>query len=162
MPYIIEWWVYLIGGVLILAIIGFIIFLSWRKRRTKTEAMIKRSAHEIAYEQLESLLSEKLIDKGEIKLFYLNLSNILRHYIENRFGLRAPEQTTEEFLASIHFNDILTANQKGMLKGFLQHCDLVKFAEHRPTNEDIQKTFDSCKEFIVETQLEKEAMQNAA
>jgi hypothetical protein len=156
MPYVIEWWVYVLGGVLILGSIGLFVFLSWRKRRAKTEAMIKISAHEIAYEQLESLLNEKLIEEGKVKLFYLKLSNILRHYIENRFGLRAPEQTTEEFLASIRFNDALTANHKGMLKGFLQHCDLVKFAEHSPTNEDIQNTFDSCKEFIVETEVVNE------
>ena len=35
----------------------------------------------------------------------------------------------------------------------MQHCDLVKFAEHSPTNEDIQKTFDACKEFILETEV---------
>ena len=41
---------------------------------------------------------------------------------------------------------------KQLLKKFLEHCDLVKFAEHHPSNDDIQATFDACKHFIVETQ----------
>ena len=50
-------------------------------------------------------------------------------------------------------SDGLTAPHKGLLKGFLGHCDLVKFAELRPATEDIQRTFDSCKMFIEETRM---------
>ena len=83
---------------------------------------------------------------------FLHLSNTLRHYIENRFTLRAPELTTEEFLADLRDNDVLIQSHKDLLKEFLQHCDLVKFAEHLPAKGEIQQAFDACKRFILETQ----------
>ena len=46
-------------------------------------------------------MEEGLIDKGEQKLFYLKISAILRHYVEDRFGMHAPENTTEEFLRDL-------------------------------------------------------------
>ena len=54
---------------------------------------------------------------------------MLRHYIEDRFGLRAPEQTTEEFLAELRQKHVFGERQKDLLRAFLEHCDLVKFAE---------------------------------
>ena len=114
--------------------------------------MITRAAHEIAYAALEELLAENLVAKGEMKTFYLRLSNILRHYIENRFDLSAPEQTTEEFLDDLRTRDALIPLHKELLKKFLQHCDMVKFARHQPTNEEIQQIFDACKQFIAETE----------
>ena len=100
-------------------------------------------------------MAEDLPRKGEIKPFYQRISDILRHYIENRFGLHAPEQTTEEFLGLMQASPALPPVYQGLLKEFLQHCDLVKFAEHVPSTEDIQNTFDACKNFIFETKAEE-------
>lgn len=131
-------------------LIGLAVFLIIHKRRRAgiVDAIIARPAHEIAFEGLEKLMAEKLIEKGEIKRFYERISDILRRYIEDRFGINAPEQTTEEFLAGLKAREDFPANHKLLLKKFLTHCDLVKFAEHRPQNEDIKQTFESCKEFI--------------
>ena len=85
-------------------------------------------------------------------MFYQRISGILRHYIENRFGLHAPEQTTEEFLTGLEAGYDFSGEHKLLLKTFLNHCDLVKFAEFQPNTEDIQKTFDSCKAFIRATE----------
>jgi hypothetical protein len=112
-----------------------------------------RSAHEIAYEELKRLLAEKLVEQGAVKDFYLRLSHILRHYIEDRFGLHAPERTTEEFLLDLGSTQALIPHHKELLKEFLNHCDMVKFAEHQPSTMEIQQTFDSCKQFIVETEI---------
>lgn len=121
-------------------------------RRKQAAPVVVVPAHEIAYRELERLIAEDLPGKGEIKEFYQRISDILRRYIENRFGLHAPEQTTEEFLAALGADATLAPSHKGLLKDFLQHCDLVKFAKHEPTTGDIQRTFDSCKNFIGETQ----------
>ena len=107
--------------------------------------------HEAAYRELERLISENLIEKGEVKAFYQAISGILRRYIENRFGIHAPEQTTEEFLAGLKTDTTFPEVYHTLLREFLRHCDLVKFAAHQPTTEDIQNTFDSCKKFITET-----------
>ena len=126
------------------------------KKRTLQERSTRIPPQEIAYRELEVLLAEKLIEKGRVKLFYMRITDILRHYIENRFGLRAPEQTTEEFLAELSRSNLLETSYKNLLKEFLNHCDLVKFAEYSPTNDEIQTSFDSCKEFIMTTKAGKQ------
>ncbi len=150
-------WLYALVGAAILCAVGFFGYQRWRKLRTGTKTVIGPPAHETAFAQLEELIQAKLIERGEVKLFYLRLSNTLRHYIEDRFALRAPELTTEEFLADLRDTDMLIQTHKALLKKFLQHCDLVKFAEHLPTTDEIQQAFDACKRFILETQAPAQA-----
>jgi len=110
-------------------------------------------AHELAWKQLQELVDEDLPGKGEIKLYYQRLSSILRHYIENRFGLHVPGQTTEEFLRHLQRGDSLMQNHRDLLRDFLQHCDLVKFAEHQPSRSDMETVLESCREFIRQTKV---------
>ncbi len=148
-PYIWMW----TGGsvaIILILIIGFILVRKYLLKKEELENG-RISAHDQAYMELEAMVAEDLLGKGEIKLFYQKISNILRRYIENRFGLQAPEQTTEEFLVGIEAGDRLPEKYNPLLTDFLMHCDLVKFAEYKPTQDDIQKTFDSCKAFIAET-----------
>ena len=108
--------------------------------------------HEVAYRELDALLAENLIGRGLAKLFYVRLSNILRHYIENRFGLRAPESTTEEFLIALRASEALERRHKDLLRRFLEHCDLVKFAKLKPSTDQIEGAVTSCREFIKQTE----------
>lgn len=149
-----------LGMIAVVLMAGALVFALRKKEEAK--AVVRLPAHEIAYRDLERLIREDLPGNGEIKQFYQRISDILRHYIENRFGLRAPEQTTEEFLTALGVDAMLAPGHKSLLKNFLQHCDLVKFAKHEPTTEDIQKTFDSCKDFIGETKIESEVPQGRA
>jgi len=146
-------WIVLLGcGILAVAggTTGLVIWLYKRRVRMITASYIP--AHELAFRQLQALVDKKHIDNGEYKLFYDGVSDILRYYIENRFGLHAPESTTEEFLIDIKYSEELDARNKDLLKEFLKHCDLVKFAELIPTTAEIQRAFDLCKNFIEETQ----------
>jgi len=148
-------WLAVVTGAATAALAAGIIIWKRRHRGTEgTEASIP--AHEIAFRELEKLIDEDLTKKGQIKLFYQRISDILRHYIENRFDIHAPEQTTEEFLQDLESSEELNMAYRTLLKTFLSHCDLVKFAEHQPATQDIQKTFDSCKAFIVGTKKEPE------
>ena len=63
------------------------------------------------------------------------VSSILRAYLEGRFGLRAPEQTTEEFLAAAEAEPAFDREQQRTLRAFLAACDAVKFARARPSAE---------------------------
>ena len=145
-------WIYIGTGILLLLIVAGG-FLFYRRRLSNDETINTRlKAHEIAYNELKALIDENLIDRGEIKQFYLRLSAIIRRYIENRFGLKAPEQTTEEFLTGLERASEFPEEYKPLLKDFLKYCDLVKFARFEPETEDIQKSFDSCKAFITGTE----------
>ena len=130
----------------------------WRYLSQKKQAELVRifkPAHEIAYERLRTLVKEDLVKAGKIKEFYEQISDILRHYIEHRFNLRAPERTTEEFLIELASAEVLGAEDKEDLGEFLIHCDLVKFARHNPAAEQIQKTFDLVKNFIEKTKSDE-------
>jgi hypothetical protein len=146
-------WLYLlIAGILTGgAGITFLVIFLVKKRQNK-QHVITIPAHELAFRRLEVLVAQNYIEKGEIKLFYFEISKILREYIENRFHLHAPEQTTEEFLYDLKESSYLHRELKEILKEFLSHCDLVKFAKHNPTTEEIQKTFTTCKDFILTTE----------
>ena len=86
-----------------------------------------------------------------IKEIYIELSDIVRHYLENRFILRAPEMTTEEFLDKLKDTDMLSYDQKILLKDFLFHCDLVKFARYGPTEKEIDSSFKSAENLVDQT-----------
>ena len=144
------WWVWLLIVISLMGA-GTGLWLYLRRKRVKELIRLFKPAHELAYERLRALIKEDLVTAGKTKEFYERISNILRHYIEHRFSLKAPERTTEEFLVELAHTDVLAASDKERLGEFLQHCDLVKFAKHNPTTEQIQKTFDLVKDFIERT-----------
>ena len=111
-------------------------------------------AHEIAYAQLEELKNKELVRKGKIKEYFVEVSGIIRHYLENRFNFKAPEMTTEEFLAYVRDNSAFVSEHKSLLKEFLVCCDMVKFAKYAPSQEEITAVFDSAKKFIDQTKHE--------
>jgi len=136
------------AGVLAVLAVALGIFFILRRRKKVEARTVLLAPHEIAYRDLDALAAERLIEQGEIKLFYYRISGILRQYIENRFGLRAPEQTTEEFLSGLDKDSGLPAEFRPLLKTFLRNCDLVKFAEFMPENQEIEGAFESCRAFI--------------
>jgi hypothetical protein len=146
-------WLWALGVVIVATIAGLWLYL--RRKRVKELVRIFKPAHELAYERLRMLVNEDLVGAGKIKEFYERISDILRHYIEHRFSLRAPESTTEEFLVELANTDVLLAAEKQRLGEFLQHCDLVKFARHNPTTEQIQETFNLVKDFIEKTKSDE-------
>ncbi|MHC4426767.1 MAG: hypothetical protein ACYSYV_11825 [Planctomycetota bacterium] len=146
-------WIWVPSVLAVTTAAGFWLYL--RRKRVQKLVRIFKPAHELAYERLRALVKEDLVSAGRIKEFYERISDILRHYIEHRFSLRAPERTTEEFLVELANTDVRSASDKERLGEFLQHCDLVKFARHEPTTEQIQKTFDLVKDFIEKTKSDE-------
>jgi hypothetical protein len=124
---------YLIG----IVIVGLFIFAIYYfvKRKKKAVAEIysapKRPAHELALEALQSLESEKLWQRGEVKLYHSRLSDIIRMYIENRFNILAMESTTYEILEDLNRKNINGSLTHDLLE-MLTTADLVKFAKGQP------------------------------
>jgi hypothetical protein len=135
----------------VLSVAGFVVGWFWWRRKSAAEEDVVIPPHEWAFGALEALLAQNLIDEGKTKAFYAGISDILRQFLERRFLLHAPEQTTEEFLRDPETGRTLPTESKRILGAFLQHCDMVKFAEHRPATEDIQGAFDTCKQFVLDT-----------
>jgi len=139
------WWV------VILALLLWGVGMYLLKRRNAFSPTPPRPAHEIAYAQLEELKKQELIRQGRTKEYYSMLSGIVRHYLENRFSLRAPDMTTEEFLFDLKGSSLLAKEHKELLKDFLSHCDLVKFAKYAPQTDEIEGVFQSAKRLVDQT-----------
>lgn len=69
-----------------------------------------------------------LIAEGQHERFVIEVSAILRDYIEARFGLKAPRLSSEEFLFEAERSALLDKSWREALGRFLHQCDRVKFA----------------------------------
>jgi hypothetical protein len=137
------------GGVAVLVFAGFF----WWRLGGRTERVVPRPPpHEVAWEALRRLVSQGFIEKGEVEVFFVYLSAILREYVENRFEVHAPERTTEEFLEEAA-RSVSLAQHRARLGEFLRLSDEVKFARFQPEPALIQGSFDTVKRFIEETTI---------
>lgn len=106
------------------------------RQRTTAEGPVSedppRPAHELAYEQLDWLETSGLLRQGRIKEYYIEVSDIIRRYLEGRYAIRALEMTSGEVLEQLDDAGV-SWDVHDRFTAFLAHCDLVKFAKHRPS-----------------------------
>ncbi|MBM4142691.1 MAG: hypothetical protein FJ225_03725 [Lentisphaerae bacterium] len=118
-------------------------------RRLRRSAALRRlSPRERALRELDALLARDLVAAGRIKDFYVELTMVVRRYIERAHGIRAPEQTTEEFLAAAAGNARFAARVVATLREFLQAADLVKFAAYRPGRPAVDSAVSTARAYI--------------
>jgi len=139
------WWL-VAGLLLLLSVAAAVGWWVWKRRRRAAEARLL-SPQELAFLELEQLLQAGLAER-DVKQYYVELTGVVRRYIERTTAIRAPEQTTEEFLHEISRGQTFAAEEGLRLKGFLESADLVKFAAHRPRKQDIEESFRRAKAFV--------------
>lgn len=142
----VQWWLLGLYGVLIIAAAAAIIYLAVRVyRRYKYRQQhplppatpeIVRTPEEIALEALDKLKQKELIQKGEYKSFHVEVSDIVRLYVEGKFRIQALESTTSELIAEFRQKRMIEENYVTLLRRFLEVCDLVKFAKYVPSHEE--------------------------
>ena len=134
-------------------VLGGLAILGWRRARRRRLLCGEPSepAHVLALAALDRLQRDDLIARQHIEAFYVRVSGILRHYVEWRFGLRAPEQTSEEFLDAMLVAGGPIAEHRDLLSAFLEHCDLVKFARHQPAADDMHNALQRARDFVERT-----------
>ena len=146
----VPWWWWALGTALLAA--AAVAAAWWWKRRAAALAAPRFvPPHEAALAALDALLAEGLPEGPAVKRFYLRLSGIVRHYLEERFGLRAPEQTTEEFLAEMATGPAVGKDHQQLLRRFLEQADMVKFAKFAPGRDEIGAAVDSARRFVRQT-----------
>ena len=143
-------WIYIAAGLLIFITAAGLFWL-FRKRSSSKKDIPAIPCHIEAFTAINALAGENLPAKGRHKEFFNRLSLILRHYIESRFTIKAPEQTTEEFFADLRASDLFNQDQKDRLRHFLSRSDLIKFAEAQPTEGETSQSLDLCRDFIEQT-----------
>jgi hypothetical protein len=140
-----NWWIY---GLVFLAIaaIGYFVyrFIKKRQNREKPEAIVFKSPIEKATTLLQQLESKELWQKGEIKNYYSELTDIARNYIEEEIHIPAMESTTSELIAGLrnaakHKKLKLSNETVANLEKVLMQADLVKFAKSKPLDFEIEE-----------------------
>lgn len=142
-----RWWMWaLLALALVLA--GGAGLLVYRRAR---EARNRKTAFDVAWAGLLSLESSGMPEGDEADRWYVRLSGIVRRYLEDHFGLRAPELTTEEFLAEARASDVLDEAHRGLLEQLLERSDRVKFAGYRPGLDESTEALEAARRFLSET-----------
>ncbi len=119
-----------------------------RKRKRRPVEPRRKTPEEIAHAALAALLAENLPARGLVKEFYLRLTGIVRQYVEDTTGIRAPEQTTEEFLRDMRSRAVFPPERSARLAEFLEAADLVKYAGQQPDECQIDQAVARAHEFV--------------
>jgi len=141
---------------------GPFIYLWLRRGGARERDAAPMTSWELAYRRLRHLARRQLPAAGKVGSYYVDLSAILRHYIEDRFDIRAPEQTTPEFLEAASNSGLLAASHQHFLAQFLRRCDRVKFARYRPGRSEMDRAFALVRHFVQATEEEAPAAEEGA
>lgn len=125
-------------------------WLAWRLCRRIRQAWRVRqmSPRQRALYELEQLLTSRLRAAGRQKEFFAALALIVRRYIERAHAIRAPEQTTEEFLLTVSADARFSRAVLEKLAEFLRNADLVKFAAWQPGDPVAERAVQTAREYI--------------
>ena len=140
-----SWWIYLLL-LFAIAVIGFFVyrFIKKRQNREKVEVIVYKSPIEKATSLLQQLETKELWQKGEVKNYYSELTEIARNYIEEEINIPAMESTTSELIeglrnAAKHKKLKLSNETVSNLEKVLMQADLVKFAKTKPLDYEMEE-----------------------
>jgi hypothetical protein len=125
-------------------------FAAWvLARRVRRAVRLHRmSPRERALFELAELVARRLVEQDRVKDFYFELTMIVRRYIERAHGIRAPEQTTEEFLAAAALHPAFGEAVVARLRAFLEAADLVKYAAFRPERPVVDRALETARQYV--------------
>ena len=141
-------WAWALATVVALVVAAPFAVRAWLAARARSRM---RSAYEVARQALDVLLAEGRPDAAGMDAFYVALSLIVRTYLEDRFRLRSPELTTQEFLTEMGRSPDLARSHQQLLRDFLTQADLVKFAGLRPDEGAVGESIAAAERFLEET-----------
>ena len=145
-------WAFALAGVLLALVAAYFIF-----RKIRQIVRIHRmSPIERAFSELDRLLQKGLPGRGFYKDFYVELTMVVRRYIERRYGVRAPHLTTDEFLRAAGADPAFPQTSITELKAFLESADLVKFAGLEATPEMADGATGKARNYLVSDSQRKE------
>jgi len=156
MEFLDEYYMYILGTLILIALI--ILGLWYRKKLKNAEPKEKpkvekpkEPAHLIALRDLEALKEQKLWQNNRVKEYYVELTDILRKYLFNRFDVYAMEMTSDEILAAVTQISEVNEELKNKTRQFLTIADFVKFAKANPLPNDHDTSMKTVYTFVEET-----------
>lgn len=143
-------WVLFFAALVGIAAGAYFFFQNSRHRlleKTAREEIL--SPHDEAYQALNQLQYSDLIRKGQMKLYFLKMSEILRRYFERRYQMHVLESTTFELKNNL--KDKTSVENLKLIDEVLSFCDLVKFAKYVPSPLEIIRQNSQAKQIIDQT-----------
>jgi len=110
--------------------------------------------YELAIKRLNELHEEHLCERGAEKIYYTRLTDILRNYLQGRFGINAMEMTSTQIMQAIESAEIAPGLYP-QIDMTLRTADFVKFAKVKPTPTENDKTFKAVVSFVEQTRPEE-------
>ncbi len=154
--------VLILGVLSVLAVLASGSVLLYRAVRARRRIEAQRSAYDEAVAHLRGLADRGAPDADATDSWFVELSAIVRRYLEQRYDIRAPELTTDEFLQVASSGHELTDTHRQLLIQFLERCDRVKFAGYRPDADESLATLAAARGFVEDTRLRAELPQAKA
>ena len=143
------------GAVIVFGLVFFLIkkYLKKRKLITEPRYLPKPMApYDAALKELDLLFQRQMNDP---RLFYFDLTAVLRKYIGRSFGINAIEMTSQEFIRGINLLDFDKVQKKEIAK-FQRYCDPFKYAGIVPEKDGARQDLSIIKKII--SQIEKDLM----
>lgn len=170
-----DWWKYLLGLALILGIGALVYWFVKKQQKKKIEEEVYKTPIEKATSLLNNLEKKELWQKGEVKEYYSELTDIARNYIEEAIEIPAMESTTSELILGLRAASVrkkMSVSQEIIenLERVLKQADLVKFAKSKPLDYEISEDKNKIQKVIltldssipVEVEIEEDAILNEA
>ena len=144
------WWAWLAG--LLLLAFGIYAYFKWYKKGINPLKPVKKRLppYEEAMQALSNLMSRNLWQNGQEKEYYTTLTDILRVYIDRRFGINAVEMTSTQIMDKIRQNEDAHI-AKEQLNNVLEIADFVKFANMHTLADDNEIAFQRAVNFVEQT-----------
>jgi flagellar basal body-associated protein FliL len=170
-----DWWKYLLIVALILGVGALVYWFVKRQQKKKIEEEVYKTPIERATSLLNTLEQKGLWQKGEVKEYYSELTDIARNYIEEAIDIPAMESTTSELIVGLRAASVrkkMTLSQETIenLERVLKQADLVKFAKSKPLDYEITEDRNKIQKAIltldsaipVEIEIEEDTLLNEA
>lgn len=122
-----------------------------KRRRNEPVVLVPKAPplppHEVALNELEALRLRELWQKGQVKEYHTQLTDILRTYLRQRYGIESQEMTSDQTLEAYQATNP-TPETLALLRSILRTADMVKFAKSEPQPHEHDHSMSQAKEFI--------------
>lgn len=146
------WWIWVVAGICVAGLSGAVVYAMRRGGGTVIPA-----PDVVALEALGRLEKRELPnDQKTADAWYVELSSIVRRYVEGRFSLHAPRLTTEEFLERAKGSHQLSEENKRLIYRLLERSDRVKFTDFVPSAQETSQMLADARLFIETTRISEE------
>ena len=144
-------WMWVLLALAIVGVVAFVIRRRNAARRAAQGAQVAAHAHEDALAELEK--ARALLSSENSRPYGIEVSGIVRRYIERRFSIVAPRRSTEEFLVEAAASAKLESSHRQLLADFLGSCDFLKFARARAELTELEAQHQAAVRFVTETRV---------